>query len=76
MSVWLTPELKPVVGGTYFPPDDRYFGRPGFMTILQHVVSKVIINLYPDLGKKTCFIICYGMKDKKLQPSQCVIQNT
>ena len=29
MSVWLTPDLKPFVGGTYFPPDDRY-GRPGF----------------------------------------------
>ncbi len=29
MSVWLTPEGKPVVGGTYFPPEDRY-GRMGF----------------------------------------------
>lgn len=33
MSVWLTPELKPFVGGTYFPPDNRY-GRPGFSSIL------------------------------------------
>ena len=24
MSVFLTPELKPFYGGTYFPPDDRY----------------------------------------------------
>src|SRR6266567_340942 len=24
MSVWLTPDLKPFVGGTYFPPEDRY----------------------------------------------------
>ncbi len=29
MSVWLTPEGAPFVGGTYFPPVDRY-GRPGF----------------------------------------------
>ena len=29
MSVWLTPDLHPFVGGTYFPPDNRY-GRPGF----------------------------------------------
>ena len=29
MSVWLTPELKPFVGGTYFPPEDRH-GQPGF----------------------------------------------
>jgi hypothetical protein len=33
MSVWLTPELKPFFGGTYFPPDNRY-GRPGFKTVL------------------------------------------
>ena len=32
MSVWLTPEGKPVFGGTYFPPEDRY-GRPGFTKI-------------------------------------------
>ena len=33
MSVFLTPELKPFFGGTYFPPDDRY-GRPGFKSVL------------------------------------------
>ncbi len=33
MSVFLTPDLKPFFGGTYFPPDDRY-GRPGFQTVL------------------------------------------
>ncbi len=34
MSVFLTPELKPFWGGTYFPPDNRY-GRPGFLTVLE-----------------------------------------
>ncbi len=34
MSVWLTPDLKPFVGGTYFPPDDRY-GQPGFRKVLR-----------------------------------------
>lgn len=33
MSVWLTPELKPFFGGTYFSPEDRD-GRPGFKTML------------------------------------------
>jgi len=28
MSAFLTPDLKPFFGGTYFPPDNRY-GRPG-----------------------------------------------
>ncbi|MBI3208651.1 MAG: thioredoxin domain-containing protein, partial [Candidatus Solibacter usitatus] len=36
MSVWLTPDLKPFHGGTYFPPDNRY-GRPGFVTILEYI---------------------------------------
>jgi hypothetical protein len=36
MSVWLTPELKPFFGGTYFPPDSRY-GRPGFVDVLKQI---------------------------------------
>jgi uncharacterized protein YyaL (SSP411 family) len=36
MSVWLTPDLKPFFGGTYFPPDNRY-GRPGFASVLQQL---------------------------------------
>ena len=36
MSVFLTPELKPFAGGTYFPPEDRY-GRAGFPTVLLRV---------------------------------------
>lgn len=38
MSVFLTPELKPFFGGTYFPPDNRY-GRPGFPLILQRIAE-------------------------------------
>jgi uncharacterized protein len=38
MSVWLTPELKPFFGGTYFPPDNRY-GRPGFRAILEQIAQ-------------------------------------
>jgi uncharacterized protein YyaL (SSP411 family) len=33
MSVFLTPELKPFFGGTYFPPTSRW-GRPGFPDLL------------------------------------------
>ena len=36
MSVWLTPDLKPFYGGTYFPPESK-FGRPGFVDILQEI---------------------------------------
>ena len=38
MSVWLTPELKPFVGGTYFPPENRY-GRPGFPIIIERIAA-------------------------------------
>ena len=36
MSVWLTPDLKPFFGGTYFPPTSRY-GRSGFIEVLARV---------------------------------------
>src|SRR5262249_16101460 len=36
MSVWLTPDLKPFVGGTYFPPEERY-GQPAFKKVLEWI---------------------------------------
>lgn len=39
MSVFLTPDLRPITGGTYFPPEDKW-GRPGFKTILQSLAKK------------------------------------
>ena len=38
MSVWLTPQLAPFVGGTYFPPEDR-FGHPAFKRVLQRIAE-------------------------------------
>jgi len=38
MSVFLTPELKPFFGGTYFPPDARH-GRPSFLQLLQQIAQ-------------------------------------
>ena len=39
MSVWLTPDLKPFFGGTYFPPDSRW-GRAGFPDVLREVAAR------------------------------------
>lgn len=36
LTVFLTPDQAPFLGGTYFPPEDQY-GRPGFKRLLQHV---------------------------------------
>ncbi len=38
MSVFLTPNLKPFFGGTYWPPEESY-GRPGFPTVLLRVAE-------------------------------------
>src|SRR6187397_2665512 len=36
MSVWLTPDIRPFFGGTYFPPSAQW-GRPGFSEILREI---------------------------------------
>jgi uncharacterized protein YyaL (SSP411 family) len=38
LSAWLTPDLKPFFGGTYFPPTTKW-GRPGFIEILEKLAS-------------------------------------
>ena len=38
MSVFLTPELKPFYGGTYFPPESRH-GRPSFLQLLSQITK-------------------------------------
>ncbi len=38
MSVWLTPELKPFFGGTYFPPENKH-GRVGFSSVLSQIAE-------------------------------------
>jgi len=38
LSVFLTPDLKPFYGGTYYPPTPRY-GMPSFMQVLEFVAN-------------------------------------
>src|SRR5262249_54964107 len=38
MNVFLTPDLKPFFGGTYFPPDDKY-GQIGLRKLLPRVAE-------------------------------------
>ena len=38
LNVFLTPDLKPFYGGTYFPPEARH-NRPGFRALLERVVE-------------------------------------
>ncbi|XP_078135033.1 spermatogenesis-associated protein 20 isoform X2 [Sander vitreus] len=39
MSVWLTPDLRPFIGGTYFPPTD-HARRPGLKTVLTRIMEQ------------------------------------
>jgi uncharacterized protein YyaL (SSP411 family) len=36
LNVFLTPDLKPFYGGTYFPPQPK-FGRPSFLQVLERI---------------------------------------
>jgi uncharacterized protein YyaL (SSP411 family) len=38
MSVWMTPDLKPFFGGSYFPDTDRW-GMPSFRSVLEHLAN-------------------------------------
>jgi uncharacterized protein len=39
MSIWLTPDLKPFFGGTYFAPESSS-GRPGFKAVISEIASQ------------------------------------
>ena len=36
-NLFLTPDLEPFYAGSYFPPTDDEFGRPGFVTVLKGI---------------------------------------
>lgn len=38
LTMFLTPDLEPFWGGTYFPPEPRY-GRPGFPQVLESLAA-------------------------------------
>ncbi len=68
LSAWLTPELKPFYGGTYFPPEDRH-GRAGFPTMLnaiahgwQHDRAKLVAE-----GERVIAVLRQHADDKKAE---------
>ena len=50
MTVFLTPDLEPFYGGTYYPPEDRY-GRPGFLSLLKGIQDHYV-NKPEDVSKQ------------------------
>ena len=59
LTVFLTPDLKPFYGGTYFPPEDRG-GLPGFPRLLQ-----ALAEAYRN--KKANIANVAGLLDQNLQ---------
>jgi hypothetical protein len=58
LTVFLTPELKPYFGGTYYPPEDRW-GRPGFprvLTALSDAYANDPASVTENADKLTDFI--------------------
>ena len=55
MSVWLTPDLRPFYGGTYFPPTDAH-GRPGFPTVI-NALSDAWTNRRGEIEKSADQIV-------------------
>src|SRR6266436_5616004 len=51
MSVFLTPDLKPFFGGTYFPPEDS-MGRPGFPRLVS-MLADAYHNRAQDVKQTT-----------------------
>ncbi|HEX2960991.1 MAG TPA: thioredoxin domain-containing protein [Ignavibacteriales bacterium] len=51
LTVFLTPELIPFYGGTYFPPEEKY-GRPGFVQIL-NAISEIFRTRKDDILNQT-----------------------
>ena len=57
MSVWMTPDLHPIYGGTYYPPNDRYYGQPGFTTVLKSLAEQVIGRKIPNSSSLVLIIL-------------------
>jgi len=52
LSAWLSPDLKPFHGGTYFPPEDRH-GRMGFPSLLRAIAKAWAENRDKLLAEST-----------------------
>ena len=65
MSVFLTPDLQPFYGGTYWPPTSR-MGMPGFDQIL-HAVQDAWMNRRPQAVAQALELTSY-LQHSELEP--------
>ncbi len=74
MSVFLTPDLKPFFGGTYFAPDNRY-GRPGFLHILQ-ALAQAWRNDRPRIDQSSAEVVEQLIRNAATPPSRAGMLDT
>jgi uncharacterized protein YyaL (SSP411 family) len=75
LNVWLTPDLKPFFGGTYFPPEAK-FGKPSFTDVLKQIADAwknqktEILNSANDISQRIGESIALKAKaDIQLDPA-------
>ncbi|MCA9080458.1 MAG: thioredoxin domain-containing protein, partial [Planctomycetaceae bacterium] len=71
LSLFLTPDGKPIAGGTYFPPEDAP-GRPGFLRVLQSIQAAWAMR--PDDVKQTADLVTAEVK--RLSQPQLEVEDT
>ncbi|CAI9163198.1 unnamed protein product [Rangifer tarandus platyrhynchus] len=80
MNVWLTPNLQPFVGGTYFPPEDG-LTRVGFRTVLMRIRDQWKQNkstLLENSQRVTTALLArsaISMGDRQLLPSAATMNS-
>lgn len=83
LSVFLTPDLEPLTGGTYFPPEDM-LGRPSFKTVLKNIAqmwgekTKMMENAGKIFYKIPCShteVIMFFLGKKALEVLKSVSEN-
>ncbi len=70
MTVFLTPDLKPFFGGTYYPPEDRH-GLPGFKRLLT-VLAQTWREQRDKLNTSADELTNYMSLINELEPSESV----
>ncbi len=70
MSVWLTPDLKPYYGGTYFPPESRG-GMPGFRLLLLRI-AELWRDQRADLVTQASELTEELVRQAKVEPGQAL----
>ncbi|MCX6013646.1 MAG: thioredoxin domain-containing protein, partial [Chloroflexi bacterium] len=73
LTIFLTPELKPFYGGTYFPPEDQH-GLPGLIRVLD-IVATAYQDRHDEIERVAGEIVEYLKKSLKIESNQDVLNS-